>query len=531
MAHYRVIQFRVDVPGSAYTAGDLLVISGGEWDEQASVEVASTNGSGVITGITNPVQGDYTEQPSEDPTPMLGGTGTGAQFHLTWQEFDPVGESSSSSTNDGPDNPPITINHPEAHEKLTGRLFWREVGSVKGYNDAGNVLEYTDASSRTLVVRHRSQQGARFTNDEQTDVAHDAWSMVLDENVAEQSRLIRLVRSTSEQRQRAVEAASATLEEVQADRWFDIGAFLIANWQVSGLAGILTEGDDYQIDAKNGRLQVVAGGSVVNGESLTITFDEPALRQQKQTGQTKPAFRCEVVLEETNQHNPMFLRRHTFTAMLNMQEFAAQTGEFGKYKLKVTPTTQVLTTKRNEALTLPEYTGDGPPAESSSSSSRSSSSSVYSVTSSSSSTSISSASSRSSSSSSTSLTSNSSSSTAAGVTSSSSSSSSSSTQASASSANSSSSSSTAGSLTSSSSSSTLSVSSSSSSTTQSSQSSNSSSSTAGSLTSSSSSSSSTVFSLTSSSSTVSASSSSSSSTDDSSSSTFVQNSSSSSSPH
>jgi hypothetical protein len=309
----------------------------------------------------------------------------------------------------------ITTDSPEAQEKTVARLLWRAVGGA-GYSDAGNVREYNDATNRTTVTASKSRNGARFVGLEQVDVNHEAYTFLLDERNAEQNKLIQLARAESNREQPATEGAAASLENVTPGRWHSIGANGIANVTVTGaLAGDLDEGTDYQLDRQAGRLFVIDGGGVSSGEDLVVTFDEPAIAFEVQTTQRQPMFRCDVIIEETNQFHNIPLRRLTFTGYLSVTEFASQTGEVAAYRAKVTPDGPVAVDKRPRYETIPVL-ADDVAAQSSSSSSQSSSATSAS---SSSSTAQSQTSSSHSSTSQTSQSSNSSSSTAASNTSSS----------------------------------------------------------------------------------------------------------------
>lgn len=278
----------------------------------------------------------------------------------------------------------IVLGHPEAHEKLTARLFWKRRGE-SGYNDAGNVRDYVDASTRSLVTRATARDGARFVNDEQADLIHEAFTFLLDERDANQEILLKLARQLTDEQQAAVEGATATLEDVVNGKWYAIGAYNIANVAVTGsVGGALDEGTDYELDKENGRLRVIPDAGVSNGEDLTVTFDEPGIEFEKFETQYNPLFYCDVILEESNQFSPMWLRRAAFTAYLNITEFPSQTGEFGTYRVKVTPSGPITWLKRPEAQTLPTHGETGAAAESSSSSSNSSTSSGHSSSSSSS---------------------------------------------------------------------------------------------------------------------------------------------------
>jgi hypothetical protein len=282
---------------------------------------------------------------------------------------------------------PIIIDSAEAQEKITARLLWKRT-TENGYIDAGNVKEFTDATTRSLVTAYKARNGARFVGNEQVDVNHEAYTFLLDEHSAEQEQLIRLSATNTFTEQAAAEGASATLENVKLGRWHAIGAYGIANVQVTGaLSGVLVEGTDYTLDKSNGRLFIPATGSdVAEGEDLTVTFDEPAIKFQRFASQAKPLFYCDIIIEETNQFSDIPLRRLTMTGYLSVTEFPSSTGEVSSYRAKVTARGPVTVDKRPKASSITVLTehGEGP-AKSSSSSSNSSSSSAISTSASSSS--------------------------------------------------------------------------------------------------------------------------------------------------
>lgn len=286
----------------------------------------------------------------------------------------------------------IGLSHPEAHEKLTARLFWRLSGQ-SGYNDAGNVKDYVDATTRSLVTRARAEDGIRHVDDEQADMNHEAYTFLLDERVAEQEKLLKLAKVHDNLDQDQGEGITATLESVQLDRWYPIGAYNIANLTASAsVSGALAEGEDYEVDLENGRIYIRSGAGTSAGEDVSLVFDQPAMSFEYYVTQKAGVFYCDFILEEHNQFSELWLRRLTGKCFLNVTEFPSQTGEFGTYRLKLTPAGPVTVRKRSEAASLAQAaaTEEGPAHSSSSSSESSASSSESSSSQSSSSSSVSS---------------------------------------------------------------------------------------------------------------------------------------------
>ena len=271
----------------------------------------------------------------------------------------------------------IVLGHPEAHEKLTARLFYKR-RAESGYIDAGNVNEFADATTRSLVTRARAADGARHVNDEQVDLNHEAFTFLLDEQDFEQQKLLRLGKALTDVTQTYAEGATATVTSAKNGRWHTLGVYNIGNVVVNAsVSGLQEEGVDYEVDSNNGRIRVIPEAGISDGETLTVTFDKPALTIEAGESQYDPLFYCDFIIEEKNQFSKMWLRRHTFTGFLNVLEFPAQTGEFGVFRVKVTPSAPVTTYKRTEGQTLAEHgdQSEGPGFSSSSSSQSESSSS------------------------------------------------------------------------------------------------------------------------------------------------------------
>lgn len=270
----------------------------------------------------------------------------------------------------------IKLNHPEAHEKLTARLFYKQV-TARGYVDAGNVKEYADATSRSLVTRVETRRGTRHVDAEVVDTNHEAWTFLLDEHNKEQEQLLRLARSESTQVQPQAEGQTAAIESVEVDRWFEIGSYNVANLRVTASRhGPCEEGEDYEVDRKAGRIKVLDTGSVGDGEDLILSFDRPEVTFERSTSKQQPLFYCDFIVEEYNQFSGLFLRRHKFRGYLNASEFPTQSGDFAGYRVRVTARGAVVTDKRMTSDTVEDFSGaTGVAGESSSESSLSSSSS------------------------------------------------------------------------------------------------------------------------------------------------------------
>ena len=68
--------------GGGYTVGDVLLISGGSGDEDASIQVTKVGNLGEITAYSLVTTGSYSFLPALRANPVVGGTGQSASFNL-----------------------------------------------------------------------------------------------------------------------------------------------------------------------------------------------------------------------------------------------------------------------------------------------------------------------------------------------------------------------------------------------------------------------------------------------------------------
>ena len=68
--------------GGGYTVGDVLLISGGSGDEDASIQVTRVGNLGEITSYSLVTNGSYSYLPTLRANPVVGGTGSSASFNL-----------------------------------------------------------------------------------------------------------------------------------------------------------------------------------------------------------------------------------------------------------------------------------------------------------------------------------------------------------------------------------------------------------------------------------------------------------------
>ncbi|HAY0385873.1 TPA: SGNH/GDSL hydrolase family protein [Escherichia coli] len=70
--------------GAGYTAGDNLTPVGGEYAAAGRIRVVSVDDNGTITSAAVQLPGVYSQKPDGDIVPVTGGSGSGAEFKLSW---------------------------------------------------------------------------------------------------------------------------------------------------------------------------------------------------------------------------------------------------------------------------------------------------------------------------------------------------------------------------------------------------------------------------------------------------------------
>lgn len=242
----------------------------------------------------------------------------------------------------------ITAGTIEAHEKLTARVYFKPSGE-SGHIDLGNVLDYKVANERQTRNRMSAANGFRVVDDEQVDTVHDKFEFTLDEHDELNIRLLMLGTKGSDTVNAAVTAptGTATLADVVKGRSYFVGRTNLNTVVVKKALVTLVAGTDYTLDAITGKITILESGSTLSdGDDLDVTFGAAASSFQNFTGPNNPLFAGDIRIEEFNQFSKAPLRVVTFAGVLNVTAYPEQTGEFGKYTVRATPTGTVSVLRR-----------------------------------------------------------------------------------------------------------------------------------------------------------------------------------------
>jgi len=243
---------------------------------------------------------------------------------------------------------PIALGHTEAHERLTARVFIDPDGS--GYVSLGNIIEYRYTPTRETIERRVAEKGYLLTDDEQIQTVKEAWEFTLDEEDAQTAQFLRLASQGADIDQAAESDGSATVSAVQPGRWYDIGVRRLTALTVTVDSAEKTEGVDYDVDLDAGMIYIRPDGSIAAESDLSITYSSEEYKAQTFTGVSQVRFAGPVIIQEFSAHDGAPLRDIRFTGLLIATAYPEQTGEYGRWTVRVTARTKPSVTKRYSLL-------------------------------------------------------------------------------------------------------------------------------------------------------------------------------------
>lgn len=239
---------------------------------------------------------------------------------------------------------PITLGHSEAHERLTARVYVDPDGA--GYISLGNVAEYRYTPTRNTIERRVAEKGYVRVDDELISDVKEAWEFVLDEEDANTARFLRLAAGATVVTQSAATGSISVLTDVQRGRWYDIGLRRLSAVTVQVSSQTKVEGRDYVIDRDAGMIYIVPTGTITDGSDVTVTHDVAQMTHHSFATLSQVRFTGPVLIHEFNQHDPAPLREISFTGVIIATAFPEQTGEIGRWTVRVTARTKPVIKKR-----------------------------------------------------------------------------------------------------------------------------------------------------------------------------------------
>ncbi|MCE8012892.1 hypothetical protein [Billgrantia desiderata] len=162
-----------------------------------------------------------------------------------------------------------------------GRLYFDD-GSGERY--IGNTPEFNLTTATETLEHYNSDEGLR-NRDRNIVTQIDYSSTFTTDNISPENLAMLFMGEANTLTQAALTGEEDTFESVKPWNWYQLGTSVtspagkrdVSNVAVvKGGGSALTPGADYELDAKLGRIQVLEGGAIENGDTLTVTYDVAA---------------------------------------------------------------------------------------------------------------------------------------------------------------------------------------------------------------------------------------------------------------
>ncbi|MFZ2643473.1 MAG: hypothetical protein WA117_20950 [Verrucomicrobiia bacterium] len=228
---------------------------------------------------------------------------------------------------------------------LTGELLFQPEGELGFINiGVGKMHQLTPNSERKTIVR-----SLRF-NQKRT-VREDTVNMDLlygfesEEHTAEMIELMIFGEQLADETQAAVtEAATVTIADVVQRRSYAIGKRNVTDVTVTVAAAAKVLGTDYLLDAMTGMIYIIDGGTIVDGDDLTVTYKCPAITSAKFKALTRTQREGAFKLVQTDAQSTDARMIHDFNGVISVDSSDDFGGDQHKVKLRIRPTSQPVIT-------------------------------------------------------------------------------------------------------------------------------------------------------------------------------------------
>lgn len=173
-----------------------------------------------------------------------------------------------------------------------GRLYFDD-GDGERY--IGNTPEFNLSTSTEFLEHYNADEGLR-NRDRNIVVQIDYSGSLTTDHISPENLAMLFMGEAATLTQAELTGETDTFDEGKAYHWYQLGTDdanpagkrMVSNVSVSadpdGTATSATEGDDYELDAERGRLQVLEGGAL-DGVDFEVTYDvDEATRSQVVSG-------------------------------------------------------------------------------------------------------------------------------------------------------------------------------------------------------------------------------------------------------
>lgn len=223
---------------------------------------------------------------------------------------------------------------------LTGELLFKPEGET-GFINMGVLTMHQMGSS---IERKNVTRSLRFG--QKRVVREDTISMDMffmaesNEHTVEMMELMLFGTKQTDDTQALNASGTATIADVIQRRSYYIGARQVTDVTVAVSATPKVLGTDYTLDALTGMIGIIDGGSISDGDDLTVTYKCPAVTSAKITALTRTQREGSFELIQTDPVSAAARAIWTFTGVISLESNDDYAGEQHKAKFRIHPTSQ-----------------------------------------------------------------------------------------------------------------------------------------------------------------------------------------------
>lgn len=223
----------------------------------------------------------------------------------------------------------------------TAKLYIKRTGETYEHT-LGNIVSWKRNTTEETATHKKSEGGIKLTDLSITRGLEFSYEFVLSEhNRANIEHILKAaIGAINNSFQASGTGSTVQFTSVETLRTYSLGAYNVSNVEVSVSAAVKVEGTDYILDAAEGRITILNGGSISSGSTVDVEFDKPAMSTFPFTGATNPQIEgdCTLVLTDVLDTNPVTYRTaeiHTFRGSIHVGDLGDNAEDFNQITLKV----------------------------------------------------------------------------------------------------------------------------------------------------------------------------------------------------
>lgn len=221
----------------------------------------------------------------------------------------------------------------------TARLYFKRTGDAYEH-DLGNIVSWKRKDSHEKAEHFKSEGGVRVRDLAVTRTLSFGYEVVLTEhNKNNIEMILRGTQSTTAYSQSSQTGATIQFTNVEHYRTYPLGAYDVTSVVVEVSSVAKTEGTDYTLDARTGRITILATGTISSGATVDVTFNKPAISGISFTGGTQPQLAGDWTLILSDQHDltgvDTVAEIHTFNGSLHISDPGDNGDDFNQFTAEI----------------------------------------------------------------------------------------------------------------------------------------------------------------------------------------------------